>query len=796
MRQNTLIVRQAAILLGALVAAGAAAGQESNDAKGHEFFEKRIRPVLAERCYGCHSARAKKVKASFFLDSRSGLREGGVSGLAIVPGDPERSLLVRAIRYADPELQMPPKDRLSRAQVADIEAWIRMGAPDPRTSPAGAARRPVIDLAEARKYWAFRPVVKPDLPEEGADGRNPLDTFILARLRDKGLRPVARADKQTLIRRATFDLIGLPPAPGDVDAFVADASPRAFARVVERLLSSRHYGERWGRHWLDVVRYADTAGDSSDFPVPQAVRYRDYVIRAFNDDKPYDRFIREQVAGDLLPANSPEQRAEQIVATGYLALSRKFGIVTEKFHHLTIEDTIDNLGQAILGLGIGCARCHEHKFDPIPQEDYYALYGIFQSTRYPYTGSEKTKFQKDFVPLVSKEEADRIVKPWRDRLAAVEEEMKRLAGKGAAAKAELKRLKSRRDALVKERPKVETAYAISEGDAGDARVHLKGDPETLGKSVHRGFLTVLGGQKVPTGGGSGRLLLAGWLTDPANPLTARVMANRIWQYHFGRGLVATPSSFGKQGRPPTHPELLDYLAARFVESGWSVKAMHRLIMLSEAYTRAGRGREENVAVDPDNELLWKFAARRLEAEAIRDAMLAVTGELDLERGGTHPFPPPHRWNYSQAQPYTARYSDFDHRKRTVYWMTQRLRKRKFMETFDGPDPNISTAVRTNSTTPLQALFMMNDSFVHERANKFAARLISARPDDARRIDLAYQLTLARAPEPEERTQCLKFLQEYRRKMKANDVPGEAHTMLAWSSLSRVLFGSNEFIFLR
>ncbi len=780
-----------------LALAGTAAAQEA-EPEGVAFFEKKIRPVLVSRCYKCHSLEAEKVKGGLLADSREGLLKGGNSGPAIVPGKPEESLLVKAIRGTDDDMKMPPKGELLPAhEVADFEAWIRRGAPDPRKADVrAAAARKELDLVEARKFWSFRPVADPPVPPGAA---HPVDAFLEAKLRERGLRAAGPADRATLLRRATFDLTGLPPTPAELEAFLADDSLGAFERVVERLLASGAYGERWGRHWLDLVRYADSAGDSSDFPIPQAVRYRDWVIRAFNEDKPYDRFLREQVAGDLLPAESEEARRDQVVATGYLAMARRFGIRPESFHHLTIEDTIDNLGRTVLGLTLSCARCHDHKFDPIPTDDYYALYGIFQSTRYPYPGSETTKYQKDFVPLATPDEVEAALRPRRERLAAFEAEVKRLEEKRDSA---LAKAKKERDAFAMQPLPVETAYAVGEGVPRDAHVHIKGDPDKPGPEVPRRFLQVLGGQSLPAGaGGSGRRELAGWLTDPANPLTARVMANRIWQHHFGRGLVPTPSDFGKQGRPPSHPELLDFLARRFVTDGastplgmnWSVKAVHRLLMGSEAYRRASTG---GAVEDPENELLSRFPRRRLSAEEIRDSMLALGGDLEPGPGGPHPFPPSPKWDYSQARPFTADYAAYEHRRRTVYWMTQRLKKRTFMEIFDGPDPGATTPVRAATTTPLQALFAMNDPFAHERAHRLAARLIAARPDDARRLELVYLLVFSRPPRAEERAEGEAYLRETRAALSAQGLPESGRSQAAWASLCRVFLASNEFMFVR
>jgi hypothetical protein len=792
-------VQVAVSILAAMAAA--AGGQEG---EGVEFFEKRIRPVLVDRCYACHSAQAEKAKGGLTVDTREALLRGGNSGPAVVPGDLDRSLLIKAIRYTDEDLGMPPKqrDRLSPEQVADFESWVRRGAPDPRLADAAPPSRPKIDFAEARKFWSFRPVADPALPEVGdrAWPVSPIDRFVLARLEARGLRPGPDADKPTLLRRATFDLTGLPPSPEEIDAFLADASPDAFARVVDRLLASPHYGERWGRHWLDVVRYADTAGDNSDFPVPQARLYRDWVLRAFNEDKPFDRFVREQVAGDLLPWATEAERVDGVVATGYLAISRRFVDSIEKYHHLTIEDTIDTLGKSILGLSLGCARCHDHKYDPVPLEDYYSLYGIFQSTRYPYPGCETTRHQKDMVPLLPPAEAEALLSPYRGRLAALEEEARRLEGEEKALReklkggdeAELRRrlkevegrgreAKKKRDAFVVEgRPAMETAYAVAEGKAENARVHVKGDPKILGREVPRRFLQLLGGEELPAGDpGSGRLPLARWLTDPANPLTARVLVNRIWLHHFGKGIVATPSDFGARGGAPTHPELLDWLAARFVAGGWSIKAMHRQILLSRVYRLASRDVPGNAAADPRNDLLWRAERRRLDAEAIRDAMLAVSGSLDRSPGDAHPFPPEKSWDFSASRPFTAVYES---RRRTVYLMTGRIRNHPFLEIFDGADPNLSTGSRLQTTTSLQALLLMNSPFVLERAEGLAARILRE-PEEAR-IGLAYALAFGREPTSAERRAGEAYL--------ARAAQGVSEKE-AWASYARVFLASNEFL---
>ncbi|HEX8911967.1 MAG TPA: PSD1 and planctomycete cytochrome C domain-containing protein [Humisphaera sp.] len=811
----SVVLPAAAAALAACFAAPSPA--RAADAEGNAFFEAKIRPVLIESCYSCHSVgKDAKVKGELRLDTPAGTRKGGASGEAgVVPGEPDKSAVIKAIRYVDQDLLMPPKKRLPAEVVRDFERWVKMGAPDPRTeAPTAGAQAaaqphaykpPKADSDEARAHWAFKPVEPPKVPavKDAGWARTDVDRFVLAKLEAKGLKPAGRADARTLIRRATFDLTGLPPTPEEVEAFERDPSPEAFAKVVDRLLASPAYGERWGRHWLDVARYADTAGESADYPVPQAVKYRDYVIAAFNADKPYDRFLKEQIAGDLLPAAGEQQRREQIVATGFLATARRFSVAPETAMHLTIEDVLDTTGKAVLGLSLSCARCHDHKFDPIPTSDYYALYGIFGSTRFPFPGSENTKFQRDFVPLVDKAEADRILGPLAAQIADAERayrEAKKARRESRDQKEQDRLRKAETDAqkraaaLAAQAPPIDDAYAVADAEqTADAPVQKRGEPYDKGDVVRRGFLTVLGGQKLPDGyQGSGRLELANWLTDAKNPLTARVMANRIWQHHFGRGIVKTPNDFGSRGLPPTNPELLDHLAAKFVEGGWSMKAMHRMVMLSATYQMSGATADpRNEAVDPTNEHLWRFDRQRLDAESIRDALLAVSGKLDPTPGGPHPFPPKTKWTFTQHAPFTAAYETD---KRSVYLMVQRIRRHPYLATFDGADPNASTGDRLVSTTPLQALFMMNDKFVHAAADGLAARAATA-GDEPQQVERAFKLALGRGPTPDEAAAGTSYLRQYAEQAAAEKLAdGEAARRAALASLCRAILGSNEFVF--
>ncbi len=797
-------------------------------------FERKIRPTLAGTCFACHGG--KKTNGGLKVDSREALIRGGEGGPALVPGDPAASRLLGALRH-EGDLRMPPGGRVPDEVAADFAAWIASGAPWPRGAKAITGR-----------HWAFEPV-RPGVPE--GPEPHPIDRFLGARLRAHGVAPLGPADGRTLVRRLTFDLTGLPPTPDEVAAFLADESPAAYDALVDRLLASPRYGERWGRHWLDVARYADTAGDNADYPVPEARLYRDYVIDAFNVDMPYDQFVREQLAGDILARAGPRDRyAESVTATGFLALSRRYATGPRELWHLTLEDAIETTGRAFLGLTLRCARCHDHKFDPVSQRDYYALYGVFSSTRFPYAGSEElhTKgFPRDsFAPRVPPEEAspllearDREVRPLRDEVRRIESEtdedrarqLADLSGQiDALARSlremepdepQFKAVRERLIALKVQREEarlplkarldrrnaalaillrpglpagVPGAYAVGEGDAVDEAVQVGGDPGRRGPVVPRGVPHLPGAPESPLvpAGTSGRLELARWLTRPEHPLTARVMVNRIWQGHFGRGLVATPSNFGVRGDEPTHPELLDWLAARFIDSGWSVKAMHRLIVTSAAYRRASGDDPSATAKDPANRWYWRFDRRRLEAEAIRDAMLAVSGRLDGGRPGPHPFPPIEQWSWTQHAPFKAVYPS-DHR--SVYLMTQRLQRHPFLGLFDGPDTNYSTDVRARSIVPLQALYLMNNPDVRDLAEGLGRRIRAASPDGPRRVALAHELVWGRPPEAGEAAAAFDYIARASRELARAGATPERAEAEAWDSYARVLLMSTEFVYI-
>jgi hypothetical protein len=770
------------------------------------FFEKRIRPLLVAKCYECHSAEADELEGDLLVDSRATIRRGGTGGPAVVPGDLAKSRLIEAVRYANPNLQMPPDEKLSSEEIADLERWVKIGAPDPRSTATKYVGKP-IDLAAARRFWSLRPIAAPPLPEvkNSAWPRTDIDRFVLAKLEQHGLSPAADADKRTLIRRATYDLIGLPPTPDEVAAFLADESEQAFARVVDRLLASPRYGERWGRHWLDVVRYADTAGDNSDYPIPQMHRYRDWVIEAFNRDLPYDEFVRDQIAGDLRGGKTDEERYERIIATGYLANSRRFGSRVDDYpQHLTIEDTIDNLGRAFLGSSLACARCHDHKFDPYTTRDYYGLYGVFQSTRYPWPGIELDKRQRDFVPLVPPgklaelQQAAAARAKEQEKLDAQAEKLKEALGKAAdadkpAAKQRLEEAERRAREHREQPPVFETAYAVADSSSPqDAAVQLKGDPARTSDVVPRHFPAVLGGSELPPGlATSGRAELAEWLLSEENPLPARVMVNRIWQHHFGRGIVPTPNDFGKQGKPPTHPELLDFLATRFRTGGWSIKSLHRLIVNSRTYRQSSARDARATAEDPANDWLAGFPRRRLDAEAIRDTLLVLGGNLELSPAGPHPFPPQHTWGFTQHHPFKAVYES---NRRSVYLMTQRIQRHPYLAIFDGADPSTSTAARTTSTTPLQALYLLNDPLVHEQSRRIADRILAQASDAEARVAFTYELLFARAASGDEVTAAKDFLASAEKLLAGAGDAGAIATE-AWRAYVRSLLRLNEFVYL-
>ncbi|HEY4248200.1 MAG TPA: PSD1 and planctomycete cytochrome C domain-containing protein [Lacunisphaera sp.] len=723
-----------------------------------QFFETKIRPILVDDCYKCHSHQADKVRGKLMLDTRDGMLLGGESGPAVVPGKPDDSVLIDAILYTDEDLMMPPKDhggKLTDQQIADFTEWVKRGAPDPRVPAMTASGKSYGGVGKA--HWAFQPVKKPAVPAVQDKGwiQNPVDNFVLATFEANGAHPNAAADKRTLIRRVTFDLTGLPPTEPEIQRFIADDSSDAYAKVVDRLLAAPQYGERWARYWLDVARYSDTKGDApkrDDPRFPNAWTYRDYVIDAFNTDKPYNQFITEQLSADRIvaaeeakaKAKKQEEPQDQrvLAALGFLTLGNQFDGRRDD----VIADQIDVTTKAFLGLTVACARCHDHKFDPIPTKDYYSLYGVFANTIEPTrTSLEPTLFAKipktpellDYLAksaeLEKKEDdikdqylefrrsRDRDPQKRRD-LAKSEGQLQREIGDleidnpGAPARANV---------------------AIDTARSHDYTVLVRGEPQHKGDVVPRRFLEVISpdpAHRAVWTKGSGRVELARAIADPKNPLTARVLVNRLWQQHFGVGFVNTPDDLGNMSSPPTNPELLDWLAAQFVESGWSIKKLQRLIVLSSTYQESSAPNAAAIAFDPENKFLWRANLHRLDFEELYDSLLAIAGTLDRTVGGKSILPA----------------SDSFGTRRSLYTYVDRRNPPELLTQFDFPNPDTPSGKRYDTTVPQQALFMMNSPLVIETARKLTHRPEFATFErDEDRVTSLYLAIFQRPPTPQE-----------------------------------------------
>jgi hypothetical protein len=928
----------AALLLGALVESRLEAADPP--AVGIEFFEKQIRPHLVQYCYDCHSA-GKKIRGGLRLDSQSGWAEGGDSGAAVVPGKADESLLIEAIRY-DGDLKMPPKGKLPEAVIKDFERWVAGGAPDPRKDAGPAVKSAGIDLEAGRRHWAYQlpKAVAPPVTQDAAWPRNDIDRFILANLEARGVKPVADADRATLARRLYFDLIGLPPTPEQIDEFVDDPSPEADVRLVDRLLASPHFGERWGRHWLDVVHFAESV-TLRGFIFPEAWRYRDYVIETFNQDRPFDRFLREQISGDLLPAESLEDRRRNLVATTFLTLGN-WNLEEQDKTQLVmdvVDDQLDTIGKAFLAQTFGCARCHDHKFDPIPTRDYYALAGILRNSKslehsnvskwlemplpvepaqeelfkrhetaiaelqrrikslsaashpvlaakdlpgilvddvqakkvgewklsqfsgryigdgYAHDldngkGEKSLTFQPDlpqsgkyevrlaYVPggnrsaeapvTVFSADGEKTIKvneretpPIDGRFISLGQFRFESNGQGfvivsneetkghviadavqfipvdnqngqttataakevAAAKSpEVKQLEAelkKQTAAAPRRPLFMTV--VEEKEIRDIPVHIRGSVHTLGDVVPRGFLQVAtyGTPPAINTQESGRKELGEWLSRRDNPLPARVMANRVWHWLFGAGLVRTTDNFGHAGELPSHPELLDSLAIQFVEQNWSVKSLVRQIVLSRTYQLSSAPDAQGLAADPENRWLWRMSRRRLDAECLRDTVLQVSGDLQLDIGGP-------TIKAGTAADYGYQHADT---RRSVYSPVLRNALPEFFEVFDFADPSMVTGCRNVSTVAPQALFLMNHPFVIQEARHAARKLLAESGlDEAARVVRAYRLTLGRSPSEGELALSRKHLQKLAE-------GGEANAEQAWGQFFQVLFASLDFRYL-
>ncbi len=727
-----------------------------------EHFEKRIRPLLLSKCADCHSG--DTPDGDLNLMSSQSFAKGGVSGELVDGSDTDFSLLYERIIASDEDIMMPPDQRLTPAEIEAVKIWIEHGS----VWPDNAAQ--IEHQPQSRKaHWSFQPIERPNVPVEQADSWcwNPIDAFLLEKMKVVGLQPAQDAPAETWLRRISLDLTGLPPTLAQLqllrESRVQGELREHEQSVIETLIASRAYAEKQARRWLDLARYADTSGDGTDTPIPEARYYRDWVIDAFDADMPYDQFVIEQLAGDLLAAHNPdsEDAHRQIIATGFVALSRRFGNSKFAEMHQIIDDTIDTVGKSTMGLSLGCARCHHHKFDPVTTEDYYGLYGYFSSTQYPHAGTEHQKERSD-LPAI------RVPKSQAERYEST------------------------------------VAWAVSDKpECGDARVFVGGDPKQKGDLVPRGFLAFLGGSEVEIADGmSGRLELARRIASKQNPLFARVMANRVWQSHFGVGLVASASNFGVQTSEPLHAELLDYLAMELIDSGWSIKHLHKLIASSHAYRMSSTASPLSVEKDEANQYLARFPRVRMDVETFRDSMLFVSGRLKLGDSGRHPFKPTEKLKYTQGRPFNE---IFDHEYRSIYLMTPRLNRHPMLAMFDGADANVTTGERSETTVPLQSLFLVNGSFAAQQAEAFANRILKATKDEkleqsaeekfAAQSELMWQLAFSRSVRDEELETVRQHHTDLRRDFLAEGCSEADAYLRAWKSLARIVFASNEFIYI-
>ncbi len=811
-------------------------GQESSPAKrssvkAAEFFETRVRPLLVERCMDCHNEDAPE--SDLRLDSLQALLDGGLRGPAIVPGDAKNSLLFHAVSHSEADLQMPEGEKLSAEEIRWLSKWIDEGAFWPGES--AEVREAIADndgplfSQEDKSFWAFVPPVLPPLPKvnDAAWVKAELDHFILAKLEASQLKPSPPAEKRTLIRRAYFDLIGLPPSPEQVAAFLLDESPNAFDRVVDELLASPRYGERWGRHWLDVARYADSNGLDENWAFEFIYKYRDWVIEAFNRDLPFTDFVRYQLAGDLIEQSPGECRADtmqRVAAAGFLSLGPKMiaDDDPQKKKMDIIDEQLNVVSQAFMALTVGCARCHDHKFDPIPTWDYYAMAGIFKSTKTmehlrvvaPVALHE---FEYDGYSQDIQAYEDRLVQLERERNAFwmefakpaydSEQEDSQATDAGSDDAFQLPKHpekwvpKDRQDEWQKlvatidqhqaTKPEKIKVMAPTEGEPEDLRVSIRGNYLTLGEPTRRQFLRIITGeqpQPLQTTQ-SGRLELAQWLTDETHPLTARVIVNRIWRWRFGRGLVATTDNFGKLGERPTHPELLDWLAVKFMQDGWSIKKLHKRMLLSSTYQMSSQTDPLAIEIDPENKLWSRFSRKRLEAEAIRDSILCVSHGLDLAMYGSLMDLKDRAYVTGTA----SKTQDYGNPRRSVYQPVFRSAVYDVFTAFDFPDPATPNGDRHDSVVAPQALMMMNSTLVADSAARLAMKLIDEFETDEMRVAALFQRTLSRPPDDQEVEQVLGYLTAVQADLEDS---GESQACeKTWQSICRTLISSNEFLYL-
>lgn len=782
-----------AIALGLTVLTGRGFGQSAISPEQAAFFETKIRPVLVDSCYECHSKEAGQKKGGLSLDTRFALRDGGNSGPGVVPGKLEESWVWLAVSHTESDYEMPPKNKLPDYVIEDFKTWIEMGAPDPREGEKAVDSK--IDIEAGKQFWSFQPPRREAPPVVKAQewAKTGIDRFIYAGLESEGLEPARPADAHAILRRLCFDLIGMPPTLEFTKQFHRawkDDPDKAIQTTVDRLLLSSQFGERWGRHWLDVARYAESNGKGANQSFPNAWRYRDYVIDSFNEDKPFDRLILEQLAGDLIPINSDKDRQENLIATGFLAIGPKD--LREKssrqFTMEMIDEQINTTSTAFLGLTVSCARCHDHKTDPIPTLDYYALAGVFLSSNTHYgtdgiggrfnqgeliqlplasemvetfTAAEIAKMQTELVGV--KEALSVLHNEKRARMQMAAEDNVENGGKRGSAKklrAKASELEERLGSL--NGAGTVKAYAMGMADKEqpvNSHVLVRGEIDSPAQVVPRGFLQVLDHSPATIReDSSGRLEMAQWIASNRNPLTARVFVNRVWEKLFGLGLVASVDNFGTTGQAPTHPELLDYLAIQFMDSGWSLKKLVREIVLTRTYQQSSEFHSPNYSKDPENNFLWRAAPKRLDAESFRDTILAATGQLKLER----PFRSPvaeHGLEEFGRRGSPDAVSDFPPY-RSVYLPPIRDAMPEFIEVFDGADPNIATGSREVSNGAEQSLFLMNSPFIREQANHFADLLQQDANQMGDQVRLAFKRVYGRPPSKGEYESAIRFYKEF------------------------------------
>jgi len=819
-------------------------GLFAEDSAGIEYFEAKIRPILIKHCYGCHSEESKKSEGGLLLDSRLGISKGGDSGLAIVPKKPSESLLLSSLKHTD--LKMPPEKKLSEGIIQDFERWIQMGAQVPQKGKTQSAKPD--DWPQRLNHWSFQPIQRSEIPADNSGwSRSAIDSFVSAGWIKQKLTPVADASRETLLRRLSFDLIGLPPTIAEQDEFISDSSPEAVLRLVDRLLDSPHFGERWGRHWLDLARFSETNGGDRNVIHRHAWRYRDYVISAFNDDKPFNQFVREQVAGDLLESKSQHEHDEQLVATGFLTLGRKLFMQTnsEQFRMDRVDEQINVVTRSVLGLTVSCARCHDHKFDPIPTRDYYALAGIFRSTFLLYGAAAPAGNQyghdRPLQPIgQDAEKLNGPAKAWKKKVAektaarnkarsdryrvvrdkaAQENKLKMLESKKGSAE-EIKKFKKEiaeldvvikdwdkkieeHDAQLKEiteNPPPFPDYCMAirdEEKVENCKICIRGQISERGDLVPRGFLSDINfGEEVEIPADqSGRKQLADWLVHSKNPLTARVAVNRVWQHLFGEGLVRSVDNFGTTGEDPSHPELLDYLATEFQRDGWSPKRLIRRIVLSRVYQLESIYQSENNQLDPDNRFLWRQNARRLEVEPLRDSILAVSGQLDRNRPESSPI----AGMKDRELNSTVRLSveQLDLVQRTIYLPIARFHLPEVLETFDFADPTMVVGKRNARTMASQQLFFLNSPWLFKKSTEAAKRLLG-QPEltNSDRMVLAFRRFNGRHPAADELAVLLEYLEAGSIETAVSDDSKKKNTtvekLVLWQRICQAIFAGAEF----